>query len=395
MTASSSAVVARLGEDFLAEAFGRRDFRLSRGDAASVAGILTWADVNDVLARHRITPPRLRLSTNGAVIPLDAYSVPEVGKRRTVSHRIHPAALHEQLAKGATLVIDAVDELVPGVQHLAEELESTLRAKVQVNLYASWTAVEGFGTHWDDHDVVVVQIDGSKRWRLYGSTRAAPMHLDMEEPEEPPEEPIADFVLTPGDVLYLPRGWWHAVSASEGERSLHLTCGLSVSTGADLIVWLSEILRKHDIVRADLPRFGTDEEKTETAELLRALLSDELSNPDVIDQFFALRDGRERVRYRPSLPFVDGLPADPELNARLLTTRHRLHHSDDGTTTLTAGDESFTFAAAAHPVLRTLADRQDHRLGDLASESGLSIEQVAALVYELVKGQIVAVEEAR
>ncbi|MEU0739293.1 cupin domain-containing protein [Streptomyces sp. NPDC006134] len=394
MTASASAVVARLGEDFLTEAFGR-SYRLSRGDAESVAGILTWAELNDVLAQHRMEPPRLRLSADGVVIPLDAYTVPEVAKRRTVFHRTHPAALHEQLASGATLVIDAVDELLPGVQALASELETALRSKIQVNLYASWTAREGFGVHWDDHDVVVVQVDGSKRWRLYGPTRKAPMHVDVAEPEQPPEEPVAEFVLTPGDVLYLPRGWWHSVSASEGERSLHLTCGLSVATGADLIVWLSEILREHEVVRTDLPRFGTDKERTETALALRDLLVAELSDPDVISRYFALRDANERVRFRPSLPFVAGLPADPDLSARLLTTRHDLRLTAEGNAVLTAGGESLTFAGAAHPVLRALADRQPHRLRDLASDAQLTVEVVAGVVWELVKAQIVSVDGDR
>ncbi|MFE7615266.1 cupin domain-containing protein [Streptomyces sp. NPDC057496] len=394
MTAPDSAVVARLGEDFLAGAFGR-SYRLSRGDAASVADVITWADLNEVLARHRMDPPRLRLSADGVAIPLDAYTVPEVAKRRTVYHRTHPAALHEQLANGATLVIDAVDELFPGVQALASELETALRSKIQVNLYASWTAKEGFGVHWDDHDVVVVQIDGSKRWKLYGPTRTAPMHLHMAEPEQPPEEPVAEFVLTPGDVLYLPRGWWHAVSASEGERSLHLTCGLSVATGADLIVWLSEILREHEIVRADLPRFGSDKERAETASALRDLLDTALGDPKVIEQYFALRDANERVRFRPSLPYVNGLPADPDLSARLLTTRHELRLTDEGNTVLTAGGETLTFAGAAHPALRTLTDRQPHRLGALATAAGLTVEQVAGVTWELVKAQIVAVDGAR
>ncbi|PZT74790.1 MULTISPECIES: cupin domain-containing protein [unclassified Streptomyces] len=394
MTAPDSAVVARLGEDFLAEAFGR-GYRLSRGDAASVADVINWTDLNEVLARHRMDPPRLRLSADGLAVPPDAYTVPEVAKRRTVFHRTHPAALHEQLANGATLVIDAVDELFPDVQSLASELETALRSKIQVNLYASWTAREGFGVHWDDHDVVVVQIDGSKRWKLYGPTRTAPMRLDMAEPEQPPEEPLVEFVLTPGDVLYLPRGWWHAVSASEGERSLHLTCDLSVATGADLIVWLSEILREHEIVRADLPRFGTDKERAETALALREHLVTALSDPEVIEQYFTLRDANERVRFRPSLPYVTGLPADPELSAQLLTTRHELRLAEEGTTVLTAGGETLTFARAAHPILRTLTDRQPHRLGVLATAVGLTVEQVTGVTWELVKAQIVAVDGAR
>jgi hypothetical protein len=48
-------------------------------------------------------------------------------------------------------VLDAIDELHPGLHHLAAELERWVRTSCQINLYASWTGTEGFGTHWDDH----------------------------------------------------------------------------------------------------------------------------------------------------------------------------------------------------------------------------------------------------
>ncbi|MFK0238893.1 hypothetical protein [Streptomyces vinaceus] len=39
-------------------------------------------------------------------------------------------------------------------------------------------------------------------------------------------------------MLHVPRGWWHAVAATQG-RSLHLTCSLTPATGHHLLVWLA------------------------------------------------------------------------------------------------------------------------------------------------------------
>ncbi|MEU9499710.1 cupin domain-containing protein [Streptomyces sp. NPDC048196] len=58
-------------------------------------------------------------------------------------------------------MIDAIDELHEPVADLAQHLEGWLRTHVQVNAYASWSAQEGFGTHWDDHDVIVVQVEAT------------------------------------------------------------------------------------------------------------------------------------------------------------------------------------------------------------------------------------------
>ncbi|WP_240167690.1 cupin domain-containing protein [Streptomyces noursei] len=247
MTAITAAVRS-LGGDFPAEAFGRT-YRLWP-QVGDFSDLFTWDDLNEIIARHRLEPPRLRLFNDGAQVPQHAYAHPVVTKRHTVWHRIEPGNLHHQLNKGASLVLDAVDTLHRRVEHFAEALERHLRTDVQVNLYASWTSKEGFGLHFDDHDVVVVQLEGAKRWKIHEPTRIAPLRIDVEAPEPPQGESIAEIVLRAGDMLYLPRGWWHAVAAAE-DRSLHLTCGLKPTTGADLLAWLADQLRASATVRAN------------------------------------------------------------------------------------------------------------------------------------------------
>ncbi|WP_073762437.1 cupin domain-containing protein, partial [Streptomyces sp. CB02923] len=255
----------RLGRDTFPARVLHRDYRHVPGALSEQesAALCSFDTLNDVMATHRMEPPRLRLSAGGEMLAQHRYAAPAITRRSTVWQRIHPAELHERLADGASLVVDAIDELHAPIGALAQELEGWLRTHVQVNAYASWTSVEGFGTHWDDHDVIVVQVAGAKRWRLFGPTRTAPMYRDVAEPEAPPRDPVADLVLRPGDVLYLPRGWWHAVTADQGSTSLHLTCGLGTHTGADLIRWLSDELRTSDRVRSDLPVHCSADEQSD------------------------------------------------------------------------------------------------------------------------------------
>ncbi|MFJ2867115.1 cupin domain-containing protein [Kitasatospora sp. NPDC087314] len=395
MTAERFSVVERLGgKDFLAQTLGR-SFKVVRGEAAPPSGLMNWDDLNDILTHHRFEPPRLRLAANGEQLPAHTYSRPIVTRRSTVWHQLQPSELHKRLAEGATLVLDAVDEIHPQISLLAAQLERWLRTGVQVNLYASWTGTEGFGVHWDDHDVVVVQLDGAKRWRVYGPTRAVPMHRDTEMPESPPGEPIVDLVLTAGDVLYLPRGWWHAVAASEGVHSLHITCGLQSATGADLLTWLSEILRTHEAVRADLPRFDTTEEQCRFLETIGKLVAAELERTDLITRFSAARDAMERARLAPSLPYVAAAPPDGALRVRLVTARPAFSTGPGNTIRLTAGGEEWTFAAKTQAMLVLLADGENHTLAELALAAGISLTQAAGLVTELVDGQAVTVAGAK
>lgn len=370
------------GENFLAQALGR-DYRHLPGAAA----LLTFADLNDLLAVHRLEPPRLRLSTNGEPLPQHRYATTEITRRRTIWHRLQPAELHARLADGASLVLDAVDELHPPVRDLAEELERWLRTHVQVNAYASWTPVEGFGTHWDDHDVIVVQLHGAKRWRLFGPTRCAPLAVDTETPQPPPEEPV-DLVLRPGDLLYLPRGWWHAVTADQHTNSLHLTCGMRTHTGADLLTWLCETLRSRDVIRADLPVHGPADQHRAHLDLLRKEVTAALDDPNLVARYLDARDAADPGRLRPSLPYLTGRPpANPDLAVRLTTARSVLHTVEDGVVFSAAGCE-WEFTAPVGPLLTVLRRGGEHTLATLAAASGLTLDQVAAVVGELVGGQV-------
>ncbi|WP_438486823.1 cupin domain-containing protein [Streptomyces sp. S186] len=390
MTAISSAVRS-LGGDFPAKAFGRT-YRLWP-DVDDFSHVFTWDDLNEIIARHRLEPPRLRLFNDGTQVPQHAYSHSVVSKRHTVWHRIEPNNLHHQLKDGASLVLDAVDALHPGVEDLAAALERHFRTDVQVNLYASWTSKEGFGIHWDDHDVVVLQLEGAKRWKIYGATRTDPLRVDIEAPEPPTGDPVAEIVLRSGDMLYLPRGWWHAVAATEG-RSLHLTCGLKPTTGADLLSWLSDRLRVSDTVRANLPYFASPDERAAYLEALRKELTEALHD-GVIEEFVNARGSMDPGRPMPSLPFVDGIPADESLFVRLTAAGAWYEVDGDGHVVLSAGGQEWTFAAPALDVIKLLTEGSASTLGRLAVSSGLPADQVAALVSELVAADVAAVSRRR
>ncbi|MEU3721502.1 cupin domain-containing protein [Streptomyces sp. NPDC031705] len=327
----------RLGGDtFLAQSYFRSHL-VVRGKPDDFADLISWTTPNQVIATHRLEPPRLRLSQGGEMVPLRRYAVPVTTRRATVWHRIQPAELHARIREGASLVVDSIDEIHGPTTAAAEGLERFLRTPVQANAYASWTATEGFGTHWDDHDVVVCQAEGAKRWRIYGPTRPAPTWRDTDTPQVPDGEPLADIVLNPGDTLYLPRGWWHAVTADQGAPSLHLTFGLTTQTGADFMTW-------------------------------------------VIDQL------RDDVRFRTDVPRFDTPTAQP---------RARLdQHPETGERTLAAAGTAWDFAAPAGPLLTRLATGRPATLGELAQQAGLPVADTAALLTVLVQGQAAAVSGA-
>ncbi|MFJ8732284.1 JmjC domain-containing protein [Streptomyces bauhiniae] len=387
---TTTSIAACLGGDFPAQAL-HRDFRHFPA-AMDVSGLMTWDDLNKLLATHRLEPPRLRLHHGGPPLHLADYTEPVTTRRHTVWRRLMPAELHARLADGASLVLDSVDEMHRPLGRLAEDIERVLRTRVQANLYASWTATEGFGVHWDDHDTVVVQLDGSKHWTLYGTTRPYPLHSDIEASTEPPGEPVAELVLHAGDMLYVPRGVWHAVAADQGTRSLHVTCGLQTHTVSDLIRWVCEQLLVHEGWRRDLPSLAAPAVQAATLHELRKLLAEQLDDPRLIVRYITAMDGRDPGRMAPSLPHVGPVPADPDLRVRLSTARAVLETGDDAVTLAAAGN-TYEFAPAAEAVLRPLVDGETVALSTLAMGAGLDLESVTGLVQELVSGQAAVVGE--
>ena len=92
----------------------------------------------------------------------------------------------------------------------------------------------GFDPHYDVHDVFVLQTSGHKHWTVHEPVHADPLasqpwtdHRDAIA-QRVKDEPVIDTVLSPGDALYLPRGWVHSARAL-GALSIHLTIGVSTS----------------------------------------------------------------------------------------------------------------------------------------------------------------------
>jgi hypothetical protein len=88
--------------------------------------------------------------------------------------------------------------------------------------------------HFDDHDLLVVQLRGTKRW--YVSSRPSELKNTWSAiPDSPPElGPHATLDVHPGDLIYLPRGTYHSVDSDGG--SLHVSIGFTPLTVREALI---------------------------------------------------------------------------------------------------------------------------------------------------------------
>jgi hypothetical protein len=188
-----------------------------------------------------------------------------------LSGTIDVARVAEEFARGATIVLQALHLHHEPLAVFARELEQELGQPAQVNAYYTPRSAQGLPVHHDTHDVFCLQVAGQKRWLVYEPVLELPLKDQRYRPElGDPGEPVLDVTLTPGDTLYLPRGWLHEALTSESD-SLHLTVGVTPYTWLDALKAAIEDCRGDIAFRRSVPAGGESDED------LLALLDERLA----------------------------------------------------------------------------------------------------------------------
>ena len=71
------------------------------------------------------------------------------------------------VADGATLVLQGLHRVWPPLVDFAVRLRTDVGHPVQVNAYLTPAGNSGLATHYDTHDVFVLQVAGRKRWLVH------------------------------------------------------------------------------------------------------------------------------------------------------------------------------------------------------------------------------------
>jgi bifunctional lysine-specific demethylase and histidyl-hydroxylase MINA len=109
-----------------------------------------------------------------------------------------------QLEAGSTLVLDALQKNVPPLAELCRGLQSEIGFEFWTNAYLTPPNCQGFKSHYDTHDVFILQIHGTKRWRVGSSPVALPLPFQTDGASKMSEQPM-EAVMEPGDLLFIPR----------------------------------------------------------------------------------------------------------------------------------------------------------------------------------------------
>lgn len=401
MTSAIERFLTPTSVDELVSTVSGRKMRLLKGNGDELSSLLSWSHLNSLLGS---LPPEdsagdetVRIVRGGTAIAKHlVWAAPPAGTTGFRRLRLNETALHRALAGGATLGVNGLHHLVPAIGDFAESLSGMLETSIQVNGYASWRTESGFKTHWDGHDVLAIQLVGAKHWKVHAPTRPFPLELDTEENREAPDSPpIWEGDLTPGDILYVPRGWWHDAVANN-EPSLHLTVGVHAVTGLDFLDWMKARLIEEEVFRRDLPMLQGLEASLEHMSRLKVVF-DGAWERDSFVGFLSDRRRHFRGRPKPSLPFVSAefVPDDVDPVVSMPLSRS-FSYRIDGSDILHITDGLFEWELdrRAKPVLDLLGQIRQIHMSALRHHlaNSLNEQEIHAVVGALVQEGIIAVD---
>lgn len=240
----------------------RKPLHIPAEAGAAKRMLLDWARFNALLDQSSIwTAQSLKLVFNGEPIPPAQYCV-EAQSQSGPALRPSPGRVQTLLAMGASVIAGDVQELTPELRILSHHLAGEFAGLVGANVYGSFAGVQAFETHFDLHHVFAVQVEGEKTWRLYENRAESPVSFPAEDADarrwfaETRGRLMTEVRMRPGDVLYLPRGWYHDAMTTEG-ASLHVTFSVTPLYGRVLFRLLEAAALQDPAFRAWLPP-GTD-----------------------------------------------------------------------------------------------------------------------------------------
>ncbi len=128
-----------------------------------------------------------------------------------------------------TLLVQGLDLHVEAAHQLLSQFRFVPEARLDDLMLSYASDGGGVGPHFDSYDVFLIQVSGRRHWHIgrQGVATTGELRDDVPLKVLADFEPEQDFVLEPGDMLYLPPGWAHdgvavggdCMTASVGFRS--------------------------------------------------------------------------------------------------------------------------------------------------------------------------------
>ena len=190
-----------------------------------------------------------------------------------------------------TLLVQAVDQFVPEVAELLEDFKFLPKWRIDDLMISFAVPGGGVGPHFDNYDVFLLQAHGHRRWQIGQMCDAdSPLlpHADLKILAQ--FEPTDEWVLAPGDMLYLPPCLAHCGTAEDD--CMTYSVGFRAPSAAEVLTHFTDFLGQFlpDEERysdADIqPSEDPNQIQRDALERLKALLNEHMSDERLLMTWF-------------------------------------------------------------------------------------------------------------
>lgn len=342
--------------------------------------LLTLKEVDDLLTSEAIRPPYFRMAKGGDQIRDGVFTKLTRVQLSHMDDVINPEKVIEAFQGGATVTWNSMNHFNANLREITSTLSRALGCRSDVvSFLTPGGGVQGFAPHLDNTEVFVIQLHGQKKWRVWETISPRPpvgYALDIQALEESTME----FVMNPGDVLYLPWGTPH-VASSVDQMSFHLSITTKPRSLSELLQDVVKDITEDDEAFAEQPTLNKSRVANVTEALSRALqlLILKLNTLDIaetskhaiasavkqtgaghINFFENLAESEVALDETSKLIRVEGQP--------LLT----MSDASDGKVDVNVGPRTYRMDANAVPALKILQEDSTIAVADMSAHIGRS-----------------------
>jgi len=212
-----------------------------------------------------------------------------------------------------TLLVQAVDHFVPDVAALLKPFRFIPNWRIDDVMVSYAVDGGGVGPHYDQYDVFLIQGLGQRLWQL-GSA------CDAQTPLLPHDSlrllrdfiPTEEWVLNPGDMLYVPPRWAHN-GVAVGDDCMTYSIGFRAPSSAELVAdWSDDLCAamSDDDRYTDplLPLQSNPGEISDAAlDRLHAMILEKMGDRDAFAEWFGSTSSTRKYQdfdYTPNTPLT-------------------------------------------------------------------------------------------
>lgn len=161
--------------------------------------------------------------------------------------------IFDKFKEGATFKIEDLEKKNETIAQICQSFENIFGGKSWSKAFWTPKNCKGLSVHFDITSIVVVQLEGTKKWKVWDQHIKKP-NLSMSKRvfEKDLGEPLFEATLEPGDILYLPAGFPHSAQ-SLGTQSIHLGFAIDPVDYLDVLIYgLKEKAKKSYYLRESI-----------------------------------------------------------------------------------------------------------------------------------------------